>query len=149
MTEGVVIGVLRYVRAEIIRDGLSGLDHVEALLRARGVDPEALYVPRKQPKHFRRGMLRTAILRVLQDGPRTSRQITARVTAGHGLTAKEAYKIVYRGLCHLRAQGLVCAPRKDNRGRLRWCIESTWPLAACPLSRLERFGAVLAAGDGS
>ncbi len=120
MTEGVVIGVLRYMRAEIIRDGLDGLEHADALLRARGVDPEALYVPRKQPKHFRRGALRMAILRALQDGPRTSAQITAAATVGHGLATREARKLVYRGLCHLRAQGIVCAPSRDVRGRLLW-----------------------------
>ena len=120
MKEGVVIGVLRYVRAEIIRDGLDGLEHADALLRARGVDPEALCVPRKMPKHFRRGALRMAILRALQDGQRTTAQVTAAATEGHALTASEARKIVYRGLCHLRTQGHVCALRKDNRGRLLW-----------------------------
>ncbi len=71
-----MIGVLRYVRAEIIRDGLGGLEHANALLLARGVDPEALPVPRKQPKRFRRGALRMAILRALFtfDSLRCSRQ---------------------------------------------------------------------------
>lgn len=122
MTEGAVIRVLRYVRAEIIRDGLDGLDHVEALLRARGVDPDALYVPRKQPKHFRHGKLRMAILWALQDGPRTGPQVAAAIAAERGLAVEHAYKIVYRGLCHLRTQGRVIAPMKDNRGRLLWEI---------------------------
>jgi hypothetical protein len=55
MSEGVIIGVLCHIRAEILRDGLDGLEHVEALLRARGVDPETLYVPRKVPKRFSAG----------------------------------------------------------------------------------------------
>ena len=57
--ESVVVGVLRYVRAEIIRDGLDGLEHVEVLLRARGVDPEALAVPQARPRRFRQNRARS------------------------------------------------------------------------------------------
>ena len=42
ISEQTIISVLRYVRAQIIRDGLEGLEHVEALLQARGDNLAAL-----------------------------------------------------------------------------------------------------------
>ena len=45
---------LYYLRAQVIRDGLEGLGHVNALLRLRGLDPEAVKVPRKNKRLFRK-----------------------------------------------------------------------------------------------
>ena len=86
--ENVVIGVLCHIRAEILRDGLDGIEHVEALLRARGADPAALYVPRKQPKHFRHGRLRMAILGALVDGPLAAPQIAVVISVDLPLAAQ-------------------------------------------------------------
>ena len=46
---------LYYLRAQIIREGLDGLAHVDALLKQRGCDPEALHVPPKRVVAFRHG----------------------------------------------------------------------------------------------
>ena len=58
------------IRAQIVRDGLEGLEHVDALLRLRGCDPEAVHVPRKTKRTFKRGELRRAMLAALRDGPK-------------------------------------------------------------------------------
>ena len=84
-------------------------------LRLRGADPEARRVPPNVSRHFRRGKLRLAILPELRDGPRTGAQIAAAVAAERGWTAERT-----RTPSHMRAEGHVCAPRKDNRGRLLW-----------------------------
>ena len=114
------VRVLYRLRAEIIREGQEGLEHVEALLRLRGADPEAQRVPPKAARHFGRGELRLAILRALRDGPRTGMQIAEAIAAEHGIASDLAYKRVAPTLWHLRAQGVVTSARKDNRGRLLW-----------------------------
>jgi hypothetical protein len=115
-----IVRVLYRLRAEIIREGQDGLEHVDALLRLRGANPEAKRVPPKVARQFGRGKLRLAILRALRDGPRTGAQIAAAVAAERGLTAERARAHAYPTLSKLRAEGHVCAPRKDNRGRLLW-----------------------------
>ena len=72
---------LYYLRAQIIRDGADGLEHVEALMKLRGLALDALPVPEKRNRRFRKGQLRQAILDELRKGPRTSRQIAE--TIGH------------------------------------------------------------------
>jgi hypothetical protein len=72
--------VLLYLRAQIIRDRLDGLDHVDALLRLRGCDPDAYRVPPKRRRHFRNGGLRRAVLAILREhGPMTARDAGARL----------------------------------------------------------------------
>ena len=44
-----IVNVLHHIRSSILRDGLEGLEHVDALLCLRGVDPASLYVPKKWP----------------------------------------------------------------------------------------------------
>lgn len=66
---------LYYLRAQIIRDGADGLEHVEALMNLRGLALDALPVPEKRNRRFRKGQLRQAILDELRKGPRTSRQL--------------------------------------------------------------------------
>lgn len=69
------------LRAEMIRDGAPGLEHVEALLVLRGSNLPP--VPRKaKPLNFRRGRLRMAIYAALKDGPLPGPEIVARVCAG-------------------------------------------------------------------
>jgi predicted Rossmann fold nucleotide-binding protein DprA/Smf involved in DNA uptake len=72
---------LYYLRAQIIREGADGLEHVEALMKLRGLALDALPVPEKRNRRFRKGQLRQAILDELRKGPRTSRQIAEAI--GH------------------------------------------------------------------
>lgn len=117
--EDTIVAVLHYVRAEIVRDGLDGLEHVEALLRARGVAPDARHVPRKTPKHFRRGQLRAAILRALRDSPRSGPEIAREIAREtNGLTYEQVYKRVYIALYAMKRAGLV-----ERDGRL-WGLAS-------------------------
>ena len=76
-----IISVLHFIRQEIVRDGLDGLEHVDALLRQRGVDPDALVTPDKRPKAFRKGELRQMVLEALRDGSQTGAEIARRVQA--------------------------------------------------------------------
>lgn len=72
---------LYHLRALCKREGHEGLEHVEALLRIRGLDPNSMHVPKKQPRRFRRGELRKAVLSALSNGPVTSKAVTATILA--------------------------------------------------------------------
>lgn len=103
--EETITSVLHYLRQEAVREGLDGLRHVDALLRARGVDPETLVVPRKTPKAFARGELQKAILEALRGGPLTGAEIAA-VVRGN-LAHADAYKRVYIALNRMKGRGMV------------------------------------------
>lgn len=81
LSEKSIARVLYYIRAEAIRDGLDGLDHVDALLTLRGHDPEAYHVPQKAPKRFKRGQLKRMLMELLREGPDTARGLAERVAA--------------------------------------------------------------------
>lgn len=57
-----------YLRARTIRDGLNGLEHIDAIMRIRGLDPEAVHVPRKNNRRFRNGTLRVAVMGEMREG---------------------------------------------------------------------------------
>lgn len=99
------------LRAEIVRDGGPGLEHVEALLALRGNNLPP--VPRKATVHFRRNRLRLAIQAALGDGPLTGREIVQRVCAAHGLAYGAMYRSVYAQLYAMKARGLLA-----HEGRL-------------------------------
>lgn len=106
--EARIFQVLNHVRQEIIRDDLDGLEHVEALLRLRGVDPETLDTPHKWPKAFAQNELRRAIRRVLADGPKTSPEI-ARAIADEreGLSYDRVRRSVNDALYKMKLAGLL------------------------------------------
>ena len=92
---------LYHLRAKIIRGDHAGLENVEALMRLRGLDPDALPVPTKKVRRFRNGGLRLAILGVLREGPHTARQVAdalnhRRTSVCQTLTALEARGVVRR-----------------------------------------------------
>lgn len=101
-----LIAALHFMRCQVVRDGADGLEHIDALLRLRGVDPDSLPVPDKRPKHFARGKLRIAIMEALRDGPMTGADLARRVQ-GNGLEYAAAYKRVYQALNHMKEAGLV------------------------------------------
>ena len=118
MKDATVIGVLHNLRCAILRDGQDGLEHVDALLRLRGVDPDSLRMYAKQPKHHGRGKLRIAVIQALRDGPQRGSEIARRVQ-GNDMTYARAYRLVYQCLSHMKGRGLV-----RREGRL-------WMLALC------------------
>ena len=104
-----ITNALLCLRAEIVREGKPGLEHVNALLALRGALPNAP-VPRKTDRRFKRGKLAAMIASELRSGALTGREIAERVAARHGrLTAGEAYERVYGCLARMRRAGLaVC-----------------------------------------
>jgi hypothetical protein len=104
------------LRAELIREGGPGLDHVEALLQLRGHNLGP--VPRKPvtPARFRRNRLRVAIYAALRGGPLTGPQIVEWVSAAHGLAYAAMYRSIYAQLHAIRKSGRVV--REDRRWRL-------------------------------
>lgn len=112
VSEDTIRNALLYIRAEIVRDNLNGLEHVDALLAMRG--HEAAPVPRKTPKAFKRGELRRMILDALRDGPQTGAQLAERIAGQRdGLTRQQAYKRVYIALHGMQRRGMV-----RHQGRL-------------------------------
>ena len=111
MRDATVIGVLHNLRCAILREGQDGLEHVDALLRLRGVDPDGLRMYAKQPKHHGRSKLRLAVIQALRDGPQRGSEIARRVQ-GEGLDYARAYKLTYDCLRHMHGKGLV---RREGR----------------------------------
>lgn len=70
---------LLYLRARTIREGLEGLEHIEAIMRIRGMDLEAVHVPKKNKRRFRNGELRRAVLDTLRQEPHTARKIAEKL----------------------------------------------------------------------
>jgi len=101
-----IVATLHHLRCIIVRDDQPGLDHVDALLRQLGADPDTLPMPRKVDKHFKRGELRRLVLSILRDGPLTGAELARRVQ-GNGLAYDLAYKRVYQCLAHMKKAGLV------------------------------------------
>lgn len=99
---------LHYLRARTICEGLDGLEHIEAIMRIRGLDLEAIHVPRKNKRRFRNGALRAAVMGVMREGSYTSREIADRLECQRSSVHKclrtlEAYGVVRREgrVCHL------------------------------------------------
>ena len=95
------------LRRQIVRGGLEGQEHVEALLIARGV---ALRPVTRQLVAVRlpRNYLRWMILAALRDGPMTGPAIAAMVMERTPQIAPEqAYFRAYSAVTRLRYAGLV------------------------------------------
>ena len=97
---------LAALRAELMREGGLGLEHVEALLQLRGNNLAP--VPRKAPpQQFKRNRLRLAIRIALRGGPITGPEIVKRIAASHGLDYGEIYRSVYSQLGQMRRAGVL------------------------------------------
>ena len=118
MKERGITNALLHLRVQIVREGLDGLNHVEALLRQRGVDPEAQHIPRKQPADkFQHAELKRLVLDALRSGPQTGEAIAAHVVAQRPHIAPcDAYRRAYVALARMKRDGVVC-----REGRL-WAL---------------------------
>ncbi|MCZ8133734.1 MAG: hypothetical protein O9248_01715 [Rhodobacteraceae bacterium] len=103
--EETLVAALHFMRCQIVREGAKGLEHIDALLRLRGVAPESLPVPQKFPKTFKRGQLTQAILRELRDGPLRGSELARRLQGN--LAYEDAYKKVYGALHRLGRSGNI------------------------------------------
>src|SRR6056297_3323428 len=90
---------LHYLRARTIRDGLDGLEHIKAIMWIRGLDLEAIHVPRKNKRRFRNGALCAAVMDVLRDGSYTAHGIAGRLDCQR--------RAVYGYLRTLEANGML------------------------------------------
>ncbi len=77
LSEAAMIRSLLHLRTVITRERQPGLEHVEALLRLRGVDPAEHHVPAKRPPRFKRSEVMTQVRRALREGPKTARELKA------------------------------------------------------------------------
>ena len=78
MLDKTITSALLNLRAQIIRGKLDGLEHVSALLVARGVDP-ATHIVRAKRKGdaARRGIMRMMVLEAMRTGPMRYTEIAA------------------------------------------------------------------------
>lgn len=119
---------LASLRAQIIRDGLPGLEHVEALIALRG--QELGPVPAKMPDNrFRRSTLRRAILAALRDGPKRLPDVARHIAERQpSMTYGEAYRRASVGLVRLKGKGAVVREGK------------VWGLAGCTYGAASTMG---------
>ena len=116
MQDKSINNALLELRAQIIRGGLDGLDHVEALLLARGVD-----LPHVPKSHAANSLPRMAMLRLLvgalRDGPKGGPAIAAYVAAHQpAISYRQAQRRIHQGLARAVAHGY--AVRDENVWRL-------------------------------
>lgn len=90
------------LRAQIIRDGLSGREHVEALLTLRQVALPT--VPRKFAQ--RQDTSRLA-LEALRHGPKRGYEVAAYAKQATGDDLPDQWRRIYQALHNLRRRGLV------------------------------------------
>lgn len=95
---------LYYLRAQIIRNEADGLEYVEALMRLRGLDLDAMKVPNVRNKRYGNGELQRAVLGLLRDKPLTSRQMSEALNHDR--------KSILASLRKLEARGVV---QRDGR----------------------------------
>ena len=102
MTERTLLHALEQVRRECIY-GADGLEHVDALLKLRGVDPDSLYVPRKMPdRQFPRGYIKRFVLAALRERPQTAQELTDKMCDAHpdrprGLCSRSVHGALRQG----------------------------------------------------
>lgn len=127
MLDKTITSALLQLRAKIILEGLYGLPHVDALLIARGVDPQTQHVTKPRPANMlaRRAMFQ-AITDCLQDGPKRGRDVAAYIAAREpSITYAQAMRRVYQGLYRLKAHG-VAIKTGDVWGLAAKEPKSTW-----------------------
>jgi hypothetical protein len=109
MLDKTITSALLNLRASIIREGRDGLDHVEALLVARGVNPAAQHVRRKIPlDSCAQREVKAMVLAVLKDGPKRSRDVGDYfMMRKPGILRDRAMKRVYRAIYKMRDRGLL------------------------------------------
>lgn len=132
MTDASINRALFALRAQIIRDDMDGLHHVEALIQARGYDPERQHVPRKRAENrFRRSELRRLIQDALRGGPQTLAALANYVAAQRPVISPQvAYRRVSSVLSRMKAAGLVV-----HEGRMWGLAHTAKPLKRIPKNR--------------
>jgi hypothetical protein len=107
MLDKTINSALLALRAQIIRGNLDGLDHVEALLVQRGIDPAAHHVPRPIPRDScKLREVKLIIIAALRDGPKRPAEIGVYFMACKPEIEPDRAMIrVYRAIYKLRDSG--------------------------------------------
>ena len=107
MLDKTITSALLNLRAQIIRSKLEGLEHVNALLVARGVDPAAQYVRRKIPQDScKQREVKMIVLKALRSGPKRPKEIGAYfATCKPDIVPDRAMIRVYRAIYKMRDRG--------------------------------------------
>ena len=121
MQDRTIDSALLNLRKQMIRGDGAGLEHVETLLRMRGVDmPRVL--PPKRPDAARRGQMQALILEALRDGPKPFRAIVDHVAHGRSeISYEAAYVRTGQRLDAMKHKGLVVGV-KGRMGRFEWSL---------------------------
>jgi hypothetical protein len=109
MLDKTITNALLHLRAQIIRENQDGLDHVNALLVTRGVDPAAQHVRRKIPQDScAQREVKALVLQALRDGPKRPSEIGAHFMACKPEIAPDRAMLrVYRAIYKMRDRGVV------------------------------------------
>lgn len=109
MLDKTITNALLALRAEIIREDLDGLAHVDAILIARGVNPALQHVRRKIPRDScKQREVKRLVLEALRTGPKRPAEIGAHFMARKPEIAPDRAMIrVYRAIYKMRDQGVV------------------------------------------
>ena len=107
MLDKTITSALLALRAQIIKSRLDGLDHVEALLTARGIDVPRLSRPHAENSMPRHGM-RLLLMEALGQGPMGG-VAAARYVAAHepSISYKEAQARVHQALNRMVTNGFA------------------------------------------
>jgi hypothetical protein len=105
MQPQIITNALLSLRAQIVRAGEPGLEHVEALLQLRGHNLGP--VPRKVRRPLGRAGVARLVLAALRDEPKTRGQLAEALVAAHGLEQKQASVMAHNATQRLRRKGMV------------------------------------------
>lgn len=126
MQDKTITSALCQRRLQLIRSGQT-LDHVDALLVQRGVNPASLHVPRYPADSCRHGEIRLAVIGELQTGPKTASQL---VTAFHALHPDMALATartrVHRSVYKMGRAGMAI------RTGMKWALSGLAPNPSMP-----------------
>ncbi len=115
MLDKTITSALLQLRAQIIRGRLDGLDHVEALLRARGVALPHVPKPHATTSLPRMAMMRL-LVEALRDGPKGGPAIAAYVAAHQpAISYRQAQRRIHQGLARMVANGFAVRDGKAWR----------------------------------
>ncbi len=109
MQDKTITNALLELRKQIIRGNLEGLDHVNALLVARGIDPAKLRVgAKRKPDRARQGIMRLMVMEALRSGPKRYAEISALVAPRRPeITPEATHKRTAQALDRMQQAGLV------------------------------------------
>lgn len=107
MLDKTIDSALLNLRRQIIRGNLDGLEHVNALLVQRGLDPAALPKVGKLVVQSKRGVTKRAVIAALGDGPKRPNEIAQHMSQKAGMPYRAAVGRVHQALMRMADSGLV------------------------------------------